>query len=203
MLERLLGRVKGLDYRPLADPEKHCKTPVHSELPSSQIDRSVAPQARKLHAATKPSVRVDPKTIGVRCRIASSTFDKAGLGLRATVDINSGQRIMSETPFLILDHPPRPSQIRRRLDKLDMKHRNLFHSFPSTSPGASDNALVGVVVANVIPLGGAESDDERKGESRVGLDRDGMFEHLCRIIHSCVPNARWDWDANVGQMRKS
>jgi hypothetical protein len=35
------------------------------------------------------------------------------------------------------------------------------------------------------------------------LDRDGMFEHLCRINHSCVPNARWDWDANVGQMRKS
>lgn len=51
------------------------------------------------------------------------------------------------------------------------------------------DAMIAIGEANTIPLWTAE-DNVEEDESEMG-----MFEVLCRVNHSCVPNAGWRWDA--------
>jgi hypothetical protein len=132
-----------------------------------------------------------------------------GLGVIATANITQGQAIVTESPFLMVDHPPNLHQVKSRLAKLPSDLQNLFHTFnPSLSPHHT-HKIVDVIVTNVIPLGDEpliNLDDEilpldAEGEVEQRC-RSGLFETICRVNHSCTPNSRWTW-FDAGHMSKS
>jgi hypothetical protein len=132
-----------------------------------------------------------------------------GLGVIATTNISQGQAIVTESPFLIVDHPPNLHQVKSRLGKLPTDLQNLFHTFnPSLSPHHTDK-IVDVIATNVIPLGDEpliNLDDEilpldADGEVEQRC-RSGLFKTICRVNHSCTPNSRWTW-FDAGHMSKS
>jgi len=123
-----------------------------------------------------------------------------GLGVIATANIAQGVAIVTESPFLMVDHPPNIHQVRSRLAKLPVNLQTLFSTFnPSLSPHHT-NKVVDVIATNVIPLGDeplVDMDDEilpldadLEVEQRC---RSGLFETICRVNHSCSPNSRWTW----------
>jgi hypothetical protein len=127
-----------------------------------------------------------------KCRVSQSKIDKQGMGLRATTIIQPGETITSEHPFLVVDYPPPKLQIHQAYRDLSEIERLLFHSFngkPNTRE--SKHMVTDIITNNVIPLGGAED-----GEPT----RSGMFQYICRINHSCVPNARWTWLSDTSSM---
>jgi hypothetical protein len=173
MLEQLL-KEKAKPPRLLQDARFHWRSQESSVKQTFEAKSAPRPtSSRKTSTACAPakqkSVTSSTNPNLARCRIASSNFDKGGLGLKAMVSIGAGGTIMYESPFLVLDHPARLSQIRSRVDRLSLEFRNVFHSFPSTSPDASENALISVIVANGIPAGQSEAIDEypMRGQERV------------------------------------
>jgi hypothetical protein len=134
----------------------------------------------------------DPIKPVARCSVSQSKIDKQGMGLRATTIIEPGQTIIIERPFLVVDYPPPESSIYQAYRDLSEIKRLLFHSFngkPDTME--SKQKVTDIIANNVIPLGGSEV-----GEPT----RSGMFQYICRINHSCVPNARWTWLNDSGSM---
>jgi hypothetical protein len=127
-----------------------------------------------------------------RCRVSQSVIDKQGMGLRTTTIIQPGETIIAERPFLVVDHPSSERQIHQAYRDLSEVERLIFHSFngkPNTRE--SKQKVTDIIANNVVPLGG--SDD---GEPT----RSGMFQYICRINHSCVPNARWTWLSDTNSM---
>jgi hypothetical protein len=134
----------------------------------------------------------DPVKPVLRCRVSQSKIDKQGMGLRATTIIQPGETITSEHPFLVVDCPPSERQIHQAHRDLSEVERLLFHSFNGKpNMRESKHMVTDIITNNVIPLGGAED-----GEPT----RSGMFQYICRINHSCVPNARWTWLNESGSM---
>jgi len=145
-------------------------------------------------------------------RCAIRPIPGKGLGVIATANILQGQAIVTESPFLTVDHPPLTLQITSRLSRLPKKAQDLFHSFnPTLAPGHS-NRLIDIVATNVIPLGGDVIEDLDDEVIAVDADgevedrcRSGLFETICRVNHSCAPNSQWTWfDAgHMGKFRES
>lgn len=127
-----------------------------------------------------------------RCRVSQSAISQGGMGLRATVAIEPGEVIVAEKPFITVDYPPENSQIRQQHGYLSAAERLLFGSFKAKSATEVDNTISDIIANNVIPLGASSEDGEPT--------RSGMFRYICRINHSCVPNARWTWMSNRNEM---
>jgi hypothetical protein len=134
----------------------------------------------------------DPFKRVLRCRVSQSKIDKQGMGLRATTIIQPGETITSEHPFLVVDHPPSERQINQAYRGLSEVEHLIFHSF-NGKPNMmkSHRKIPDIVANNVIPLGGSDG-----GEPT----RSGMFQYICRVNHSCVPNARWTWSSETSSM---
>jgi len=123
-----------------------------------------------------------------------------GLGVIATTSILQGQAIITESPFLTVDHPPHTQQVMSRLSRLSQRSQDLFHSFKPTLAPYHPNRLIDIVATNVIPLGGDLIDDLDNEVIAIDADgeiedrcRSGLFETICRVNHSCAPNAQWTW----------
>lgn len=129
-----------------------------------------------------------------KCHVSQSIIDKQGMGLRASVNIKSGDIIITENPFIVVDFPPLESQVGQVYQDLSGVERLLFHSFNGkpTRGHLSNRKIPEIITNNVIPLGVSEEDDEPT--------QSGMFQHICRINHSCVPNARWTWMDETSSM---
>jgi hypothetical protein len=149
-------------------------------------------------APTAPAARFKQAP---KCRVSQSSIDSKGLGLRATTKLRAGDIIVVERPFLIVDYPPPVSQIEKQYDSLSAIERLLFHSFHAKSNGEVNHKVSDIITNNVIPLGsgsGVEGEEVNEGEPT----RSGMFRYICRVNHSCVPNARWTWHDDQRQMGK-
>jgi hypothetical protein len=134
----------------------------------------------------------DPTKPIVKCRIGQSRIDKQGMGLRATTIIEPGDTIITEQPFLVVDHPPSERQINQAYRGLSEVEHLIFHSFDGKpNMRKSHRKIPDIVANNVIPLGGSDG-----GEPT----RSGMFQYICRVNHSCVPNARWTWSSETSSM---
>jgi hypothetical protein len=138
------------------------------------------------------STILDPVKPVLRCRVSQSRIDKQGMGLRATTIIESGNTIITEQPFLVVDHPPSERQINQAYRGLSEVEHLIFHSFNGKpNMRKSHRKIPDIIANNVIPIGGSEG-----GEPT----RSGMFQYICRVNHSCVPNARWTWLNDSGSM---
>jgi hypothetical protein len=134
----------------------------------------------------------DPVKPLSKCRVSHSRIEKQGMGLRATDIIESGDTIITEQPFLVVDHPPSERQINQAYRGLSEVEHLIFHSFKGKpNMRKSHRKIPDIVANNVIPLGGSDG-----GEPT----RSGMFQYICRVNHSCVPNARWTWLSETSSM---
>jgi hypothetical protein len=130
-----------------------------------------------------------------------------GLGVVATTSILQGQAIITEFPFLTVDHPPNAQQVQSRLIRLPHHLQKLFHTFNPAHAAHHRNRLVDIVATNVIPLGDQPyidltRDDDDDDDYIIPLDANleieekcqaGLFKTICRVNHSCSPNSRWTW----------
>jgi len=152
---------------------------------------------------------MEPQPLGLdresRCAIRS--IPGKGLGVLATTDIAQGDAIITECPFLTVDHPPLTQQVISRLSRLPLDQQDLFHTFNPTLAPIHPNRLIDIVATNVIPLGGDII--EELDEDVVILNADGepeercksgLFKTICRVNHSCAPNSRWTWVESSGMM---
>jgi hypothetical protein len=141
-----------------------------------------------------------PPTPDAQSRCEIRPIPGKGFGVVATSNIAQGQAIITESPFLTVDHPPQTQQITSILTRLSQESQDLFHTFTPTLAPCHPNRLVDIVATNVIPLGGdllEDVDDEivpidANGEVEDRC-RSGLFKTICRVNHSCAPNARWTW----------
>lgn len=120
-----------------------------------------------------------------------------GMGVVASIAIEKGTVIMSESPlFLLLASTPMPTSF-PALDALiaaqglspstTLAISKLANFYPTTSV----HPAVGILQTNSLPvtMRDAEGKDKRAG---------GLFETVCRLNHSCVPNARARWERGLG-----
>jgi len=127
----------------------------------------------------------DPVKPIPKCRVSRSKIDKQGMGLRATTNIEPGEIIIAERPFLVVDYPLPESQIQQAYQELSKVERLVFRSFNGKRRKRECKHKISEIIANnVIPLGDSENGEPTQS---------GMFQFICRINHSCVPNARWTW----------
>lgn len=103
----------------------------------------------------------------------------------AACDIQPGRRITAEEPFIILPDTSSPKLLEASegLSKEQLDH---LTSFPALGD-AKQSSPVLARVNHFIPLSGS---------------RDGyiaMFRNICRVSHSCVPNACFSWNDNMGK----
>jgi hypothetical protein len=152
------------------------------------------PASVTLIASSAPTVSIAaiPATVPPKCRVSQSSVDPQRMGLRTTTDVRPGEVIITEKPIIEVDFPPPKTQIARRYRELSAPKRRLFHSFKAKSSDEVDNTIFDIIANNVVPLGGSGEDGEPT--------RSGMFRHICRINHSCLPNARWTWLEETGMM---
>lgn len=140
-------------------------------------------------------------------------ISEKGLGLVATQDIPLGGLIISERPFIEMDHPCCPRQVVGKVGQMSGANRRLFESFTADSAASTTNRAeqwTSIAARNGIPLGGdpnfAPSDDiiplTSEGDIQNSI-RCGIFEYICRANHSCVPNSRWSWDGATKTLGKS
>lgn len=124
------------------------------------------------------------------------------MGVIASTTIEKGIVIMSEPPlFLLLASTPMPTSS-SALDALIAsqglapetkvaisKLANFYHI-------ASVHPAVGILQTNSLPVTmSVVSDDGEKKDKRAG----GLFENVCRLNHSCVPNAKARWERGLGE----
>jgi hypothetical protein len=110
-----------------------------------------------------------------------------GQGVFATRPIIAGETMIREKPFITFQDPLISKEVWSALQSVPLDSRDLFWGFSGT--GAHETPDVDIAETNLIPL---------EGEARCG-----MFETICRINHSCAPNARWAWNATKQIMGKS
>lgn len=134
-----------------------------------------------------------------------------GLGVVASDTIKKGEVIVSEAPFLVVDHPPIAQQIVDRLDRSSTESQELFFSFTPADEFESldywdDERLASIVNRNVIPIG--RDDEGDTGHAALDMPQSsqgsgtpcGLFRLVCRVNHSCLPNAQWTWRPTAGRI---
>jgi hypothetical protein len=182
------GTQRNVGWKPLSaweTPPKSSNLAVTSQagsLPPDEIvhRRRLKPPAthhkkrpRKVHRPLIASVKI-------------SQIDDKGLGVLATKPLSAGSMIIEERPFITFADPLTSLEVYTALKALSPEDKDIFWSFKGT--GAHTPGDVDVAETNLIPLEGDE--------------RCGMFEHICRLNHSCSPNARWIWSSTRGKMGK-
>lgn len=107
------------------------------------------------------------------------------MGVLATKSITSGTLLISDPPILttacIKSIPTTETDLARTLRSLPKAKQRAFLSLHNNHPGEK-NPLSNIVRTNGYPLG---------PNSEVG----GVFQHISRINHSCLPNATHSWNA--------
>ena len=150
---------------------------------------TLAPTIASRGSSSPSSLSLDPA-------FALANFGEKGTGIRALKTIERGSEIISESPFIRFTHPITPLSIRHAWDRLSDENKQRFLSFTSTIPDIDDR-FVNIAETNAIPLCVPSSDesafDEEHAAAREGVS--GMFKTICRVNHSCEPNACWTWSA--------
>jgi hypothetical protein len=168
--------------------------------------RAVEPERTQQERPIEPILPTPTPDAPSRCAIRP--IPGKGLGVIAITNLTQGQAIITESPFLTVDHPPHTLQITSRLSRLPQKSQDLFHSFKPTLAPCHPNRLTDIVATNVIPLGGDVIEDLDDDVIAIDADgevedrcRSGLFETICRVNHSCAPNSQWTWyeSGNMGE----
>ncbi|EJT47497.1 hypothetical protein A1Q1_03609 [Trichosporon asahii var. asahii CBS 2479] len=109
-----------------------------------------------------------------------------GKGVVALVDIPSGTRIMKEAPYMVMT-AGNPSEVDAKITKalvgLSAEDRAAFQSLHNADP-SHPCANFAIFDGNALPLGA----NSPKG---------AVYPTLCRINHSCIPNAHHSWNENL------
>lgn len=105
-----------------------------------------------------------------------------GLGLFATRPIKAGELIIAERPLFIATNP---RTINAAVDKLNLEKKAAFFSLVDSFSTSSQPDPVTIFRTNALPSGTAH-------------DEGRVYEIICRINHSCSPNAQWSWSQSAG-----
>jgi len=174
------------------------KTVTEPVVRTADGPKSVKPESIKQQLPVEPILPTPTPDAPSRCAIRP--IPGKGLGVIATTNLTQGQAIITESPFLTVDHPPHTLQVTSRLSSLSQRSRDLFHSFKPTLAPCHPNRLIDIVATNVIPLGGDVIEDLDDEVIAIDADgevedrcRSGLFETICRVNHSCAPNSQWTW----------
>jgi hypothetical protein len=129
-----------------------------------------------------------------------SVIPQKGLGVVASIHIPRGTMILSESPlFTLLASTPMPISF-SALDSLIVA-QGFSHSTKTAIsqlaiadiyPTSIIHPAIGILKTNSLPV---TMLDEEGIEKRAG----GLFEMVCRINHSCVPNAVARWELGRGE----
>jgi hypothetical protein len=200
------------ETEPAIQTEKTAVPPITAATSTEPVvrpvkgPRAVEPRQTKQEQPIEPILPTPTPDAPSRCAIRP--IPGKGLGVIATTNLTQGQAIITESPFLTVDHPPHTLQITSRLSRLPQKSQDLFHSFKPTLAPHHPNRLVDIVATNVIPLGGDVIEDLDDDVIAIDADgevedrcRSGLFETICRVNHSCAPNSQWTWyeSGNMGE----
>jgi len=99
----------------------------------------------------------DPVKPIPKCRVSRSKIDKQGMGLRANTNIEPGEIIIAERPFLVVDYPLLEPQIQQAYQDLSKAERLVFRSFNGKRTMRECKQRISEIIANnVIPLGESE-----------------------------------------------
>jgi hypothetical protein len=181
-------------------------TVTHPVVRAAERPTTVKPESIEQQLPVEPILPAPTPDAQSRCTICP--IPGKDLGVIATTNITQGQAIITESPFLTVDHPPHTLQITSRLSRLPQKSQDLFHSFKPTLAPHHPNRLIDIVTTNVIPLGGDLIEDLDDDVIAIDADgevedrcRSGLFETICRVNHSCAPNSQWTWyeSGNMGE----
>jgi len=140
--------------------------------------------------------------------IADTGRHDMGCGMKATVNIPAGTRILAETPLFItnyafLQQPPtgdREDNLARQLTVfLNKAERDSFLTLTNNNATFFDKGrdewvdaiFTGVILTNVIPL---QLSQDREQNNRLGV-----FAKLSRVNHDCRPNAQQTWNVDLQQ----
>ncbi len=109
-----------------------------------------------------------------------------GKGLVARFNIEKGKRILAENPlFTILNVSPisrREELLATELKALSKSKQREFLSLHNNFPGK--HPFSGTLKTNALPCG---------PNSAIG----GIYPTICRINHSCIPNANHSWNSDI------
>jgi hypothetical protein len=149
----------------------------------------------RLRAATRSALMLEEQSIekekdesacGV---IIKASLNAGGLGMFAQQCYTVGDVIIREAPLVVLQDHLVESVGAEYLEQIfstlaissALAARNLSDSFALLSGKPS---LMGMVASNCIPVGNKST---------------ALFASICRINHSCRPNARFIWREDLGQ----
>jgi hypothetical protein len=160
--------------------------PCHDPVGTAQASRPRSPTRKR--SSTHPTHRarthkVKPKHI-TQSPIRVGPVNGKGQGVFVTKPIEAGIIIIRERPFITFQDPLTSLEVYTSLAALSPDSRDIFWSF--SGRGAHTPMDVDIAETNLIPLEGDEAC--------------GMFMTICRINHSCSPNARWIWSSKEGKM---
>lgn len=176
------------------------------EAPSALRPPRIASQSAASSWIDPSKVEFDPlhQPLPPEAACRSVRYPGKGLGLQAIRDVRRGEEVIREKPFFKFTHPITSIELYERRRQLALRERALFLSFTGTVNDEPDE-WVNIAETNCIDLRNGGDDDEsivvdELAKSTVKERWAGLFEHICRINHSCAPNTRWHWDDESSQL---
>ena len=176
----------------------------------------VVPHITPSQSVTRRHLSVDDGTDGTPPLLASTSVVRvfAGDGSRGygiAYDGRDGRSacaagdvLLSERPLARLPRRYSMGALRACVGALPREHRQRFFALGRARAkfGRLKDAY-GIWQTNALPLSSGICED---GSSSAVSDEQsdveaGVFELFSRVNHSCMPNARTEWDANVGELR--
>ncbi|KAK8849473.1 hypothetical protein IAR55_004806 [Kwoniella newhampshirensis] len=156
--------------------------------------RSESPVPSSQHRLPYTSI-TRPKPVSSQYPFEFHSYAGKSFGLRATRRVRRGELIIKEAPFLTIpvedvNETITIDHILPSLPSSTCRYREVLHSFACRKDAkAEKDYYVNLVETNSIPLRGED------GSSSLG-----MFEHICRVNHSCTPNSGWRWYEGEGYL---
>lgn len=164
-------------YKGILVPDAAPTPPSVAPVSHKSIGARHGHAAKRRRTAEVPKITLSVKVLPVQ---------DMGSGVFAIKPISAGSAIIREKPFITFQDPLTSIEVWNALQSVSTDARDLFWGFSGT--GAHQTTDVDIAETNLIPL---------EGESACG-----MFAMICRINHSCGPNARWLWDPYQHRMCK-
>ncbi|KAI9764032.1 MAG: hypothetical protein M1840_008908 [Geoglossum simile] len=150
---------------------------------AEERDREETQMQDELHQASDATDRVD-KPYAIR------PITGKGQGFVATSKIPKGTRILLEVPLFKMpgsaeDIGSAESIVLREVKSLTKDQQRAFLALRNVQ-GRKCTPLLGIVITNILPLGGSDSG--------------GLFLEASRINHSCQPNTQHTWNGDLGHL---
>ena len=156
-----------------------------------------------------------------RAAVCVAPISGKGLGVLAARDVRPGETLLDEAPLARLPFRYDCTQLRQCIAALSREARARFFELSHAVPRYGKlKEVYGVWQTNALPLGsgveetprperpGSAADDttsravgRERGVASLASDEGGIFPTIARVNHSCVPNARYEWDEGGGRMR--